>query len=53
MGDIILIVALIPFLMAGYYIMSHLRYYIRENNKRKHNFMKKGSVHDLRSESGK
>ena len=53
MGDILIVLALIPFLLAGYYIMSHLRYYIRENNKRKHSIMKKGTVHDLRSESGK
>ena len=53
MGDILMVIALIPFFLAGYYVMGHLRYYIRENNKRKHSIMKKGTVHDLRSESGK
>ena len=53
MGDILIVLALIPFLLAGYYLMSHLQYYIRENNKRKHEVMRNGTVHDLRSESGK
>ncbi len=53
MGDILMILTVIVFLLAGFFFVSRVTNYLRENENPKNSLKKKGKVHDLRSENSK